>query len=154
MDEEVRQLEFIAMKAAFKLKMKGLQHSASDPNKKANNNANRKGRKNEGKFAWKSTAPQPGEPTEKMVDGKIYIYCPHYGDTKWALKVNCKGIEHVTSCRVTAKAMATPNTQALTISLLTTITDDQKHYARALASVFAEDANNKCAGEDDKPKEI
>jgi hypothetical protein len=63
--------------------------------------------RNTGDFAWKSVAPKAGEAHEKTVKGKDYIYCPHHGDTKWALKISLlAGIEHKTGCRKMAEANA------------------------------------------------
>ncbi|CAB9531577.1 unknown protein [Seminavis robusta] len=50
------------------------------------------------KYAWKQVAPKAGEPKEKTVGGKEYIFCPHHHTTKWVLKVNDKGIVHSTGC--------------------------------------------------------
>jgi hypothetical protein len=52
------------------------------------------------KFAWKLVAPKTGEPQEKTVEGKAYIYCPHHAATKWVLKINQEGIEHRTGCKM------------------------------------------------------
>jgi hypothetical protein len=81
-DEE---LEFIAMRAEIKhLKQNPTTRSpkaATAPKAGGGKPTTATGRgadRNTGKFAWKGVAPKAGEPHEKKVDGKDYIYCPHH----------------------------------------------------------------------------
>jgi hypothetical protein len=100
-----RDLEFIAMQT----KIKQLEQNAkktpkvrdSDKKEKASPSGTNK---NKGRWAWKGIAPKDGEPHEKKVDGKLYIFCPHHGDTKWVLETNAKGIKHKTGCTKRAEA--------------------------------------------------
>jgi hypothetical protein len=107
------ELEFIAMQSELKqlrqnppAKKKATPGQGSGKDTKTE--AGGKNR-NTGKFAWKGLAPKAGEPHEKTVNGKPYIYCPHHGDTKWVLKVNQAGVEHRTGCSKMAEANAAAN---------------------------------------------
>jgi hypothetical protein len=93
------QLEFIATKAAMDKQMKGLQQNKG---KKADSRKEHDG----GSFAWKGIAPRVGEPTDKTVNGKDYIYCTHHSKTKWVLNMNREGIDHRSGCHATATARA------------------------------------------------
>ena len=102
------ELEFIAMQSELKqLRQNAVRKApqkAHEKEKRGTADPNDKGNRNTGKFAWKGVAPKSGEAHEKTVNGKVYIYCPHHGDTKWVLKINLKGIEHKTGCRKMAEA--------------------------------------------------
>ncbi|CAB9519769.1 unknown protein [Seminavis robusta] len=58
------------------------------------------------KFAWKLVEPKQGEPKEKTVNNKEYMYCPYHDTTKWVLKINDKGVDHRTGCTKMKEAMA------------------------------------------------
>jgi hypothetical protein len=94
--KSARDLEFIAMQS----QLNQLKQNAkpTKPPKGKTPDGQDKSNRLKGKFAWKGIAPKHGEPQEKTVNGKHYIYCPHHGETKWVLKVNLKGIEHKTGC--------------------------------------------------------
>jgi hypothetical protein len=91
-----RELEFIAMQS----QLNQLKQNAKTPKPTKGKTPDGAGKANrlKGKYAWKGIAPKPGEPHEKTMNGKVYIYCPHHGETKWVLKVNVKGIDHKTGC--------------------------------------------------------
>jgi hypothetical protein len=67
-------------------------------------------RENVGEWEWKNHAPKPGEPTEKMFKGRLYIACKFHKNTQWVLKEGhkdgCKLDPSV--CHVVEKAGATP----------------------------------------------
>jgi hypothetical protein len=102
------ELEFIAMQSELKQlqqnAIKKAPQKANEKEKRGTSDSNEKGNRNTGKFAWKGVAPKNGESHEKTVNGKVYIYCPHHGDTKWVLKTNLKGIDQKTGCRKMAEA--------------------------------------------------
>ncbi|CAB9513065.1 unknown protein [Seminavis robusta] len=58
------------------------------------------------KFAWKLVAPKQGEAKEKTINNKTYVYCPYHDTTKWVLKVNDKGVDHLTGCTKMMEAKA------------------------------------------------
>eukprot|EP00797_Seminavis_robusta_P029539 Sro59_g034100.1 n/a (263) ;mRNA; r:44125-44913 len=61
------------------------------------------------KHAWKLVGPTEGEPQQKTVNGKKYIYCPYHHTTKWVLEVNNKGIIHRTGCEKMKEALLAAN---------------------------------------------
>jgi hypothetical protein len=91
------QLEFIAMQTELK-QLRQNAKKTTDKKQVPRSGGNTNDNKNKGKWAWKGIAPKEGEPHDKKVDGKTYIYCPHHGDTKWVLETNAKGIKHKTGC--------------------------------------------------------
>ncbi|CAB9527195.1 expressed unknown protein [Seminavis robusta] len=99
------QLEIMTLKAEIgQLKQFPKQQkakSSTDTEKKS-----AKQSKDADKYAWKQVAPKTGEPKEKTVGGKEYIFCPHHHTTKWVLKVNDKGIVHRTGCTKMKEARA------------------------------------------------
>jgi hypothetical protein len=108
------ELEFIAMQSELKQLRQNAVNKApqKDKEKRGTTDPSEKGNRNTGKFAWKGVAPKSGEAQEKTVKGKVYIYCPHHGDTKWVLKTNLKGIGHRTGCRKMAEAGQTAGDDA------------------------------------------
>jgi hypothetical protein len=101
------ELQFIAMSNEIKvLKQTPPKTPKTDTGKGKGKGKDGKSPRNVGKYAWKGIAPQNGQAHEKSMDGKIYIYCPHHGETKWVLKVNQQNIEHKTGCRMMAAALA------------------------------------------------
>ncbi len=135
------QLEFIAMKAEFAATKKKLQqndHQTGTGGGGGGQPPKRNGpRPNEGKWAWKGLAPKTGEPHEKKVDDKWYLYCPHHGPTKWVLKINRQGIDHATGCRAAAEAaQGAGGAEAETPAVEERSSDDLR-MARALAMIMA-----------------
>jgi hypothetical protein len=114
-----RDLEFIAMQT----ELKQLKQNSKEPSGPSKPRGGGQTNRNKGKFAWKGVAPKAGEPHEKTVNGKIYIYCPHHGDTKWVLKTNVKGIEHKTGCTKMAQGAAPPPTTATGGQLVAALAD-------------------------------
>ena len=102
-----RELEFIAMQGQItQLKLAQNPRSTKQPHSGGGGADPAKKNRHQGKFAWKGIAPKPGEPQEKTVNGKVYIYCPNHGDTKWVLKTNIKGLDHKTNCSKNHQAQA------------------------------------------------
>ncbi|CAB9523406.1 unknown protein [Seminavis robusta] len=93
MKKTEEEMEIMVLKAEISQLRKKPSASGSAQPKKAT--TPRQG-KDDDKYAWKQVAPKDGEPHDKTVNGKEYIYCPHHETTKWVLKVNNKGIEHRT----------------------------------------------------------
>jgi len=105
MQKSDEELEFIAMQSELKqLRQNPTKVKAKPQGGGTKKSDSSKANRNTGKFAWKGLAPKAGEPHEKTVDGKAYIYCPHHQSTKWVLKVNLQGVEHKTGCRMMAEA--------------------------------------------------
>jgi hypothetical protein len=100
-----RELEFIAMQGKI-LKLEQNPKSTKPPRGGGGATDTDKKNRNQGKFAWKGIAPKPSEPQEKTVNGKVYIYCPNHGDTKWVLKTNLRGLDHKTNCSKKPPAQA------------------------------------------------
>jgi hypothetical protein len=98
------ELDFIAMQSQIK-ELKQNPPKGKDAKGKGKDGKDKTNR-NTGKYAWKGVAPKAGEPHEKAVEGKSYIYCPHHESTKWVLKVNNQGVEHKTGCLKMAAALA------------------------------------------------
>ncbi|CAB9501074.1 unknown protein [Seminavis robusta] len=93
-----QEIEILALKAEVVQLMK---KGSSKPTPAASGGQQKKSTgasKGDDKFAWKQVPPADGDPHDKKVNGKEYIYCPHHDTTKWVLKVNNKGIEHRTGC--------------------------------------------------------
>ncbi|CAB9530209.1 unknown protein [Seminavis robusta] len=97
------QMEIMTLKAEVtKLRGKPAAKPASTTNKTASDG--KKG-KDDDKFAWKLVSPKEGEPQQKTVNGKKYIYCPYHQTTKWVLEVNNKGVVHRTGCEKMKEAL-------------------------------------------------
>ncbi|CAB9521469.1 unknown protein [Seminavis robusta] len=105
MHKSEEQLEIIALRSEISdLKAMPSVQAAS-----ANKNSEKKDQKKVSyadKFAWKLVEPKSGEPKEKTVNNKTYIYCPYHDTTKWVLKVNDKGVDHRTGCTKKKEALA------------------------------------------------
>jgi hypothetical protein len=72
MKKSEQHLEFmIAMKAAMETQLKIQQNKGKKTPTKE-----KQARCDSGAYAWKGIASNPGEPTNKRVNGKDYIYCP------------------------------------------------------------------------------
>ncbi|CAB9526634.1 unknown protein [Seminavis robusta] len=95
MKKTEEEMEIMVLKAEISQLRKTPSATGSSQQKKA---ATPRQGKDDDKYAWKQVAPKAGEPQEKKVNGKEYIYCPHHQTTKWVLKVNNKGVEHRTGC--------------------------------------------------------
>jgi len=144
------ELEFIALKAKVDLyearptgsgknrltQTRTLRNRDTQPAVSRNNNNS--GSRNTGKYAWKSVAPKPDEPTRKEWEGKWYIYCPHHGDTKWVLEVSNRG-KHVEGCQALAAANATDHTGAPANVAMQATTSDDLRMARAMAHIMHQD---------------
>ncbi|CAB9531199.1 hypothetical protein SEMRO_3320_G346710.1 [Seminavis robusta] len=102
-------LEIIALKSKVNMIHKPDSKQASD--KGAAKKDDRQSRYAD-KYAWKMVEPKQGEPHEKTVNGKTYIYCPYHDTTKWVLRVNDKGIDHKTGCTKKKEAIAAGQEQA------------------------------------------
>jgi hypothetical protein len=80
------------------------------------------------KFAWKNVAPGDGEPHEKTVGKKIYVYCPHHGDLKWVLKSGhaggCNKAPTATTTTTPNKPAADPSVVTAVVAALVGITED------------------------------
>jgi hypothetical protein len=101
------ELDFIAMQSQIKaLKQNPAKNAKDGKDGKGKGGKDGKNDRNTGQYAWKGVAPKVGEPHEKTVKGKAYIYCPHHESTKWVLKVNNLGVEHKTGCLKMAAALA------------------------------------------------
>ena len=107
------------------------------------------GRPNVGQYAWKGVAPKAGESLSKTVNGKEHIHCPHHGDTKWALKVDRKGIEHATGCKKMREGGITSLTATTGNTTPGTPSRDDMRLAQALAHVMEEGAAATPADDDD-----
>jgi len=104
MQKSEQELEFLALKAELDAtKKKLMQKKATGTRAKAQ--FKRKPWANEGEFAWKAIGLKAGEPHEKQVKGKTYVYCPHHGDTKWVLKEK-RGIAHLEKCYALQRSKA------------------------------------------------
>jgi multidrug efflux pump subunit AcrA (membrane-fusion protein) len=77
--EEIIALTARAEKAEAANQKRKLDPATASPStrRKPNNSA---------KHGWKNVAPAGGEPHEKTVDKKEYVYCQYHGDLKWVLK--------------------------------------------------------------------
>ncbi|CAB9528229.1 unknown protein [Seminavis robusta] len=125
------QMEIMTLKAEV-TKLRGKPNSKPTSSKKPPSKG-KKG-KDDDKFAWKLVSPKEGDPQQKTVNGKKYIYCPYHQTTKWVLEVNNKGVVHRTGCEKMK--------EALTSNKATEGTDDKTSEAAALTNAIEDAGTN------------
>ncbi|CAB9508480.1 unknown protein [Seminavis robusta] len=126
------QMEIMTLKAEV-TKLRGRTNAKPPPAKAAGEGKKTVQGKDDDKYAWKLVAPKEGEPQQKTVNGKKYIYCPYHQTTKWVLEVNNKGVVHRTGCEKMKEALT--SNKAIEA-------DDQDAEAAALANAIEDAGSN------------
>jgi hypothetical protein len=137
MKKSESELKFIAMEARLEEANKKLTANTTKIKKdKTKDKTVATGRVQDAKWAWKNVIKAGDEGKEKTFEGKVYVHCPYHGETKWVLKVNREGVNHLAGCRKNPSFTGNVATQSTSVQAPT---QSQLTYARALAQIMEAD---------------